>query len=212
MDSLIAFIYANLDSAHLIIFSALILAGFNLPVSEDLMLITSGVLASTLIPEHTMQLFLWTFAGCYLSDWISYALGRFLGPKLFRLRWFSRALKPKKMKKIESFYEKYGFWTLMVGRFIPFGVRNLLFITAGMGRMNFLKFILSDGIACLTSNATLFYLAYSFGKNYELLFERLQMFNIAFFITIFLFIGVMVGLYIRSRRNSMYKKQEKITG
>ena len=54
----------------------------------------------------------------------------------------------EKVNQISDFYKKYGMITLMGGRFIPFGVRNALFLTAGLGKMNFFKFALSDLIAC----------------------------------------------------------------
>ena len=43
--------------------------------------------------------------------------------------------------QIENYYTKYGVVTLLIGRFIPFGVRNCLFVTAGIGKMRFWKFI-----------------------------------------------------------------------
>ncbi len=82
---------------------------------------------------------------------------------------------------MHAYYEKYGFLTLLVGRFIPFGVRNGLFLTAGLGKMHFGKFILSDGIACVLSNTALFCLAYTVGKNYEVLIATLKTFNIFLF-------------------------------
>ena len=191
MESLLEFITAHADTAHWFIFGALLLAGFNIPlVSEDLMLIASGVLASTLPPQFGIKLFIFTFLGCYLSDWICYFLGRTLGLKLLTLKWFSRAIKASKLKKVQHFYSKYGIWTLGVGRFIPFGVRNVLFFSAGMGKMNFLKFIISDGIACIISNFTLFFLSYSFAKNIDTLMHNLKVFNLILFVVVAcIFIG-----------------------
>jgi membrane protein DedA with SNARE-associated domain len=72
---------------------------------------------------------------------------------------------PDRLRQIESYYTRYGMLTLLIGRFIPFGVRNCLFMTAGMGRMSLWKFMVYDGIACLSSNTLLFTLAYFTGKN-----------------------------------------------
>ncbi|MDF2576574.1 MAG: putative rane protein [Chlamydiales bacterium] len=180
-DHLVNLIHNNADYAHWIIFGALMLAGFNVPISEDLMLIISGVLASTVVPENTTKLFLGVFLGCYLSDWEAYWLGRLLGPKLWEIKWFSKMVPKERFEQVSRFYDKRGFLVLLIGRFIPFGVRNALFITAGMMKMHFGKFILSDGIACLISNSTLFYLAYTVGKNYDLLLEKVKTFNILIF-------------------------------
>lgn len=197
MDSFLNFITAHAPNAHYIIFSSLILAGFNVPISEDLMIIISALLAATVIPENWWLLFLGVFLGCYLSDWIAYWVGRKLGPKLWKIRWFAKTIPEKKLLQTKEFYQKYGFWTLLVGRFIPFGVRNCLFMTAGMGKMHFGKFILSDGIACLTSNMTLFCIAYALGKNYQILFHYLKTFNIILFSA---FLVTLIGIIWYKRR------------
>lgn len=134
MDYIIQFIFDHAQYAHWIVFCALMLAGLNIPISEDLMVIFSAVLAATVIPENTIELFVALFLGCYLSDWVCYWIGRKLGPKLWKIRWFSKTFKKKKVEQIHAYYEKYGFFTLLFGRFIPFGVRNALFLTAGLGK------------------------------------------------------------------------------
>jgi membrane protein DedA with SNARE-associated domain len=55
--------------------------------------------------------------------------------------------------------------TLIVGRFIPFGVRNALFITAGLGKMNAIKFAVSDFIACTISCTFFFWLYFTYGES-----------------------------------------------
>jgi membrane-associated protein len=165
MDSLFPFIHDHAQYAHWVVFSLLLLAGLNVPISEDLLIIISGVLASTIVPDNTWKLFMGVFMGAYLSDWIVYWMGRQWGSHLWRIGWFARLFHPKRLKQIESYYERYGILTLLVGRFIPFGIRNCLFATAGIGKMRFWKFLFADGIACLSSNVTLFTLAYFCGKN-----------------------------------------------
>ena len=200
MDTIIPFIFAHAQYAHWIVFGALMLAGLNVPISEDLMIIFSAVLASTVIPENTYKLFLAVFLGCYLSDWICYWIGRHFGPKLWNIRWFAKTFEQKKIDRVHEYYAKYGFLTLLVGRFIPFGVRNGLFLTAGLGKMPFGKFLLSDGIACAFSNTTLFSLAYLAGKNYEALLASLKTFNIFLFGA---FVIAIIGfIWYKRKKNS----------
>ena len=163
MEDLILFIQENIQYAPLIIFGALLLAGFNIPVSEDGMLFISAVLASKNV-EHLPQLFIAVYMGAYLSDLICYSLGRILGPKLFEIKFFANMVPPERIEKIHVFYEKYGIITLILGRFIPFGVRNGLFLTAGLGQMNFLKFSLSDLLACTISTIFFFTLYFHYGS------------------------------------------------
>lgn len=163
MEELIQIIQANVQYAPYIIFGALLLAGLNIPVSEDAMLFISGVLASS-HPEHLTELFIGVYMGAYLSDLICYSLGRFVGPKLFEIRFFANMVPPERIQKIHNFYENYGIVTLLLGRFIPFGVRNALFLTAGLGQMTFTKFALADLLACTISTITFFTLYYHYGS------------------------------------------------
>ncbi|NGX31669.1 MAG: Inner membrane protein [Chlamydiae bacterium] len=188
METIVQFIMEHSHMAHWYIFSLLMLAGFNLPISEDLLIILGGTISATLNPENTAKIFICIFLGAYFSDWIVYWLGRIVGPKLQNVRPFKSIFKKNRLEKIQHFYKKYGFLTLLFGRFIPFGFRNALFMTAGMSKMHFLKFILADGIACLVSNSVLFYLSFTLGKNYEALLGTLKIFNVFLFSLFALFI------------------------
>lgn len=180
MESIFNFICLHVHDAYWILFLLLMLAGMNIPISEDLILLTGGALAGTCLETRgeVLHLYLWIYLGCWISAWEAYWLGRLLGPKLYEIRWFSRFITPKRIAKLHHYYERFGILTFIVGRFIPGGVRNALFMTSGLGKMPFLKFILRDGLACLLSSATLFYIGYIFGENYATLahyFRRYEM-------------------------------------
>lgn len=204
MDILVDFVLQHAEYAHYLIFGLLMLAGLNVPISEDLMLILSGMLASTAEPDGVMQLFVWTFLGAYLSDWEAYWIGRLFGPKLWETRWFSRLASKK--EPVARFYHRYGFFTLLLGRFIPFGVRNCLFISAGMGGMSFRRFLVADGIACLISNLVLFSLAFSFGKNYHLLYDYVRSWNVVIFcVAVLVALGLGLWIWYSYRRKGQQR-------
>ena len=162
-DQAMQMINANVVYAPYIIFGLLFLAGFNIPVSEDLMLFTSAMLAAK-NPDYLWPLFIGVFAGAYISDLICYGfIGRYLGPKLFKIKFFASMITPHQINKINSFFKKYGVFTLIFGRFVPFGFRNGLFLSAGLGKMNATKFALSDLLACTISCVTYFWIYYTYG-------------------------------------------------
>ena len=163
LTELMQYVTANAEIAPWIIFGLLLLAGFNLPVSEDLMLLTSALIAQQR-PDLMWHLFAGVFAGAYFSDLICYGLGRTLGPKLWQIKWFAKMVDREHVDKIGGFYEKYGPLTLLLGRFIPFGVRNGLFLTAGLSKMRFLKFALSDLAAATITCGLYFWLYFTYGK------------------------------------------------
>ena len=167
IESIAQWLSIHADHAPFFVFGLLLLAGFSFPISEDVLVIVSGVLASTVIPEKTIPLFIAVFLGSYLSDWIAYWIGRLLGTKLSKLSMFRRTLSIERRHIVERFFRRYGFLTLCIGRMIPFGVRNSVFMAAGAGKMNFGKFLLGDGLSCLLFSSVVFFLAFHAGENYD---------------------------------------------
>lgn len=202
METILLFIQNHVQYAHWMVFGLLMLAGLNLPISEDLLIIVCGVFSSTIAPENTWKIFTFLFLGAYLSDWMVYWIGRLWGSNLWRISWFARLFHPKRLKQIERYYKQYGVLTLLVGRFIPFGVRNCLFATAGMGKMHFGKFLLGDGLACLLSNTALFTLSYFCGKNLSHLMKYVH-------ITIFLVFLIALIVFIWYKRGKSLSSAEK---
>lgn len=190
MEEIFSYIQENVAYAPFITFGLLLLAGLNLPISEDAMLFISGLLADQ-NPEKLVPLFLGVYLGAYGSDLIAYALGRFLGPRLWDIKYFKKMVGPEKINKLGKFYQRNGLLTLLIGRFIPFGVRNALFVTAGFSKMNFTKFAVFDLIAASISCGSYFYLYYSFGTN---VIEYVKKGNIIFFA---LFITILVIYFYR---------------
>ncbi|MEN9577629.1 MAG: hypothetical protein RJA70_638 [Pseudomonadota bacterium] len=148
--------------APLMVFGLLMLAGLNIPISEDAMIFISALIARER-PDLLWQLFFAVYAGAYLSDVLCYALGRRYGLRVWDIPWFNRMVPRGTVHKVGQFYDRYGVLVLIVGRFIPFGVRNALFLTAGIGKMNWTRFIVADLIAATISCVCFFWLYYTFG-------------------------------------------------
>ena len=197
MEDLLIFIQSHAQYAHWIIFGSLLLAGLNIPVSEDGMLFISGLIASK-NPELKYQLFAGVFAGAYFSDLICYWLGRKLGPKIWKVKFFAKMVSQEKVDKVSNFYQKFGVKTLLIGRFIPFGVRNALFLTAGLGKMNFLKFALSDLAACTISCTLFFNLYFKFG---ETVIEYVKKGNMIIFAIVLIAVSIWALTKKKKRRH-----------
>ena len=193
MSEVIIFIQNNIEYAPYLIFGLLLLAGFNIPVSEDGMLFIAALLAIK-NPEYLLQLFLGVYLGAYLSDLICYGLGRIVGPKLLQIKFFASIATPERIKQIHNYYEHYGVVTLIFGRFIPFGVRNGLFLTAGLGQMPLIKFALADLLACTISTVSYFTLYYHYG---ETVIDVVKQANVAIFAIALVVAGY---FYVRKRK------------
>lgn len=74
-----------------------------------------------------------------LGDTVNYAVGKFIGPKVFHYE-NSRIFKKEYLQKTHAFYEKYGGKTIIIARFVPI-VRTFAPFVAGVGSMTYGKFL-----------------------------------------------------------------------
>jgi len=209
IESAFSYICENANHAHWIIFLLLLLSGLNLPISEDIVLLGGGAIASTCLPHgqgYAVQLYFWIFLGCYLAAWEGYWIGRLLGPNLYRFKIFNSLITESRMERLRSYYAKYGIFTFIIGRFCPGGVRSALFISSGLTKMPFGLFLLRDGFACLISTFVLFNIGYHFAANIDKLLKGAQAYS--FWFLIFFLIAITVSLIYYGYRY-YYKKNFK---
>lgn len=201
MEELFAYICENAHHAHWILFLLLLLAGLCIPISEDIILLLGGALASTCIDEYTpMHMYLWLFAGCWISAWEAFWLGRQFGSRLYQHRPFKWIVTPHRMNVLHSYYEHFGVFTFITGRFIPGGIRNALFITSGLGGMPFRTFLWRDGLGCLLATSIIFSIGYKFGEKHDIIlhyFRQYELFVISIGAAVLIVLGL---LYFRVAR------------
>ena len=81
-------------------------------------------------------------AAAILGNQSNYAIGRFLGPKVFQWE-SSRFFNKAAFDQAHAFYEKYGGTTIVLARFMPF-LRTFAPFVAGVARMTRAKFTFFD--------------------------------------------------------------------
>lgn len=79
------------------------------------------------------------FIAAFLGDTLNYAIGNYLGPKVFQKNY--RLLKREHLEKTEAFYHKHGGKTIIFARFIPI-IRTFAPFIAGVGSMKYSKFLI----------------------------------------------------------------------
>ncbi len=203
MEAIADFLTKHAGHAHWFILLGLLLAGCNIPISIDLLVILSAVLAAHFIPEHTFLLYGFVFVGCTLSAWIAYGLGRYASDKLSHLRLFAPIFRPTKIEKMRNFYQKYGIWAYIIGRFIPFGVRNCIFMTSGLSKTPFIQFALRESLACflwVTCSYTLFF---QLGQNFEKIWVGMKTVNLAIFSAFCLAVIGIIWYKLRKKRHTV---------
>lgn len=206
MDSIALFLSQHADHAHWYILLGLLLAGCNIPVSIDVLIITAALLAAQFVPENTWLLYTILLGGCCLSAWISYFFGRCLGEKLKNWKPFRLLFSDKKIESMQKFYQKYKIWAFIIGRFIPFGVRNGLFMTSGLTKMPFLRFACFDFVACFIWVSLSFFLFFHLGQNFETLWTQVKALNGCIFL-VFL-VAVIGSIWYKRRKHKKVDLQQ----
>ncbi|QMU99049.1 DedA family protein [Borrelia sp. A-FGy1] len=202
MNMILEFIDLNIGYAPVVFFTLLILAGFNIPISEDAIVLMGGILSSRK-SEYTVLIFLGIFWGAYIGDIISFYIGRFLAYKLFR-----KKTKVNKLIDIMNYYYgEYGSLTLFFGRFIPFGVRNAIFISAGMGNMRPCHFLLADFFAAIISITIYFTLSFKIGESFKMIVPKVKITILLSFISLSTII--LIILFIKNKKKQKIDKYFK---
>lgn len=106
----------------------------------DSLLFAVGTLAAAGVLDLVKILALLT-AAAILGDNVNYAIGRFIGPRVFTQR--SRFFKHEYLLRTQSFYAKHGGKTVVLARFVPI-VRTFAPFVAGVGRMHYARFLTFD--------------------------------------------------------------------
>jgi membrane protein DedA with SNARE-associated domain len=171
------------------VFAALLLAGFGLPMPEEIPIVTGGAMVGhdaqelkyhedvagaigggpiAYLDPMPAGLTRWwimlplCIVGVVLADSVLYFVGRMWGPALLRSKWVQkRVLPPDKQAKIEANFAKNGILILLGARLTP-GIRTPVFLMAGILRMPLSRFLLADALYAIPGVNLLFWLSYWF--------------------------------------------------
>jgi membrane-associated protein len=105
----------------------------------DSLLFATGALAATTSLEVGWLLILLSVAAI-AGDTANYWIGNRIGPKVFSGK-ESRFLNREHLERTHRFYEKHGGKTIIIARFMPI-IRTFAPFVAGVGSMNYARFIL----------------------------------------------------------------------
>ncbi|MBX7041658.1 MAG: VTT domain-containing protein [Ignavibacteria bacterium] len=145
-----------------------LLVGFFLP--GDSLLITAGLIAA----QGYLDIFVLNVSlilAAIIGDQVGYLFGKKTGPKLFT-REKSLFFHKDHLIKAKEFYEKYGGRAIIYARFVPFA-RTFAPIVAGIGEMNYRKFVTYNIFGGILWVVSMTLLGYFFGnipfvkKNFE---------------------------------------------
>lgn len=184
------------------VFSALVSAGFGAPIPEELPIATGGVFVghewdNADGPKWYIMLPL-CILGVVLCDTILYVAGRKWGRWLIRRNWVQRRLlSPERFLKIEKNFHDYGIRILLIARLMP-GIRTPVFLSAGIVRLPFRKFLLADVLYAIPGVNLIFWLAYYFTDQFMKLWGIVRSYEQLAAIAVLSFIaGFITATFVR---------------
>jgi membrane-associated protein len=127
----------------------------------DSLLFVAGALAAT-GNMHVHTLFMLLVVASFLGDNTNYWIGRFFGPRVFS-REGSLLLNPKHLERTQGFYDRHGGKTVVIARFVPI-VRTFAPFVAGIGRMEYSRFMMFAFGGAVLWIGSLVYAGYFFGN------------------------------------------------
>jgi membrane protein DedA with SNARE-associated domain len=168
----------SLDIGYVFVFVVLLLCGFGLPMPEDVVLVTGGVLAwlnsdletasfsGMLRDPGLLAMVLVGLGGILAGDSVIYLAGRRFGHRVADFRPLRRIITPEKLELVEKKVRHRGNVVVMFARFLP-GLRAPTYFTVGHSRLPYWKFLLFDGAAALVSAPLWVCLGFWFGSDLE---------------------------------------------
>ncbi len=115
-------------------------------ITGDSLLFGSGLVAASTPSISIAVLAAGTGIAAFLGDQVGFLLGRHFGRGYLERHGGRRTQAA--IVKTESFYRKFGWWAVVVARFMPWA-RVFVPVIAGVGRMNYYKFLSSNLVGAL---------------------------------------------------------------
>ena len=131
---------------------------------DSILFVAGAATANSTLSVHLLVIVL--IAAAILGDSTNYAIGRFVGPKVFAhagQKGIWRLVKKSHLERTHEFFEKYGAVTIIIGRFVPV-VRTFAPFLAGVGEMTYPKFLSYNIIGGIVWITLLVYAGHLFGN------------------------------------------------
>jgi membrane protein DedA with SNARE-associated domain len=140
------------------VFLILLTTGLGVPIPEELPIAIAAMMARWEV-MHWWGALLSCLGGVLAADMLLYILGRHFGRRILNWPTARRILTPEREKRVMEAYHRHGLKFVVMARLIM-GLRAAAFLTAGLVRVPFPRFLLVDLTAVLVSVPLSFGVAY----------------------------------------------------
>ena len=150
---------------YLGIFAVLLLGSLGVPIPEEMPIIAAAVLSHEGVVRWWLALPA-CLVGVLSGDMVLYWVGRHWGEHVFNWRVVRLVLTPTREQWLTAAYRRHALKTVVTARHVM-GLRAAAFLTAGMARVPFWKFVVADAGTAALSVPLGFGLAYFFTDQIE---------------------------------------------
>jgi len=140
LSSLAPFIF-YIVVAGIVLIETGLLIGFFLP--GDSILFSAGLVAAAHGNINIVILVTAIFLAAFFGDQVGFVIGRVVGRP-----YLDKKESPRMKRMIvrsEAFYEKYGWWAVVIARYFPW-IRTFVPPIAGAAKMNYYKFLSANAL------------------------------------------------------------------
>ena len=116
-------------------------------ITGDSLLFAAGIIAASTANINIAILIAGVGIAAFLGDQVGFILGRHYGRPYLDRRGGNKTKLA--IKKTENFYKKYGWWAVVLARYMPWA-RVIIPAVAGVGKMNYYKFLSSNFVGAIT--------------------------------------------------------------
>jgi membrane-associated protein len=169
-DAFQTFIDQYAQYGYPILFAGVLLENAGIPVPGETAVLVAGFLSSPAGGSrfHIYWVIGVTVLAAVIGDNIGFWLGhRWARPRLQKGRGFL-FLTPNTLSHSESYFQRYGTWTVFFARFIT-GLRVVGALAAGTSGMSWWRFLMANAAGAVAWATTMSLLGYFFGHSWELL-------------------------------------------
>jgi membrane protein DedA with SNARE-associated domain len=145
---------------YLGILAALLLGSVGVPIPEEMPIVAAGILSHEGLARWWLALPV-CVVGVLAGDVVLYWAGRRWGERLLGWRVVRYVLTRSRADWLKAAYREHAMKTVAMARHVT-GLRAAAFLTAGIARVPFWKFILADAAAAAVTVPLAFGLAYFF--------------------------------------------------
>ena len=192
---------------YLGMFLGMVLEAFIIIIPSELILATSGILASKGVFSFQLA-FLTGILGSVFCAIIIYLMGYYGGRQFVKKYGKYFYMKEEDLDKTDSWFHKYGLISALIGRNFPI-IRTLISLPIGIMKLSFIKFVIYTTIGSIPWTFLFVYFGYILGNNWIILNSIMSYLKIPIFIILIILILRFFYKLIK-KYCIIFRKKEKV--